>query len=462
MKIDTLIRGGTVVTSSGRYAADIGIKDGRIALISADTSGITADETIDASGKYIMPGAIDGHLHYQAPVRPNQEEVEYATQAAAAGGITTGICMTVTYTDSAEGYRSMQEYFRGKAYIDYAFHGFAKPTNIDRLEELWTKTGVAAVKAYTTYANKVGPRELYEIFEQGRRSKGLTMIHAENDDLVKMFEDRLKAAGRKDPHAHVESRPPIVETECVRQGIQLLKETGSQALFVHISTCEALKDINEARVQGVKVFAETCPHYLFFNDEDIRKQGPYLAFTPVMRDEENRLGLWELLDKGFVTVIGSDHCPCEKEVKEASWDDIWKTHFGLSSLEAFMPVLFDGVNKGLASLERIVQITSENPAKVYGLYPKKGFIGIGADADLIMVDMDKEYALEEKDLKAKSGWSPFLGILLKGWPVLTMVRGQVVMKDMKTVGAQGFGEEAPRMYPFELGPDLSFAGSGGR
>lgn len=450
MRFDKLISGGMLVTPEGRYPGTIGIKDGKIACISRCNEGMEADEVIDATGKFVLPGAIDGHVHYQEPINPAAEDVEHATRACAAGGITTGICMCNDWLMSVDGYHKMQEVFRGKGYVDYGFHAWAKPVNLDALEDLWTKTEICGMKTYTTYDDRVSDGDLWQIFETGARCGGLTMIHAENDSLIKMFVERLRAEGRKDPMAHVDSRPAVVEIETIRRCIFLAEQTNAQIIIVHVSTAEGLMEIKKARQRGVKVWAESCPQYLTFVPEEIEEYGAFLAFAPVMRSEENRRKMWELLDKGYIQTIGSDHCPCEKETKLKSNEDMLNAFCGLSGLEAFMPVLLNGVNDGLVSLERVVQVTSANPARMYGLYPQKGLLQAGADADLNIVDMDMEKALADADLKVKCGWSPYVGRKLKGWPVLTMVRGEVVARDGEIVGRKGHGQQAMRLAPFDL------------
>lgn len=456
MKFDKLIVGGTIVTAFGRYPGAIGIKDGKIACIAETACGLDADEVINATGKFVLPGAIDGHLHYQAPINPEAEDVEHATRAAAVGGITTGIAMPVEWATSVEGYHDLQEYFNGKAYIDYGFHGHAdaKIDNLDKIEALWTETEINGLKTFTTYDVMVDNGQLWHILETSARVNGLTMVHCEDDALIKMYEKRLKEEGRNDILAHVDSRPTPVEVQSVRNLISLTEMTGGNTLVVHCSTAQAIEEIMDARRKGVKIWAECCPHYFTFVREDIEKYGPYLAFTPVMRDEANRIRLWELLDKGYIQTIGSDHCPTTRENKDKSKDSVWGVFCGLAGLEAHMAVLLDGANKGYVSLERIVQATSYNPARMYGIYPQKGSLRVGADADLIVVDMDKEQALTEADLKVKCGWSPYCGISLKGWPVVTVVRGEVVAKAGEIVGEQGFGKQAKRLRPFDVKPEF--------
>lgn len=448
MKFDKIIKGGTIVSPEGRYQGVIGIKDGVIAAVAASDKGMEADEIIDAEGKYVLPGAVDEHLHYQEPINPESEDVEHATRAAAIGGITTGICMANLWLTSVKGYHDMQEVFNGKAYIDYNFHGWAKPMNMDVVEDLWTQTEVSAVKTYTTYDDFVTEADLWEILETGKKVNGLTMIHAENDALIKLAIKRLSKTGRKDPLLHVESRPKEVEILAIQTAIYVAEQTGAPLIVVHVSTVEGLKMIYEARQRGVRVWAETCPQYLTFLPEDMEKYGAYLAFAPVMRDQKNQDEMWDLLKKGYVSTVGSDHCPCPAEVKEQSNEDMLHAFCGCSGLEGFLAIFLDGVNRGKVSLERIVEVTSLNPAKLNGLYPRKGAIQAGADADIVIVDMEKEYALKEEDLRVKCGWSPYVGRKLKGWPVLTMVRGEVVAKDMEVVGEMGFGRQCPREEPF--------------
>ena len=242
----------------------------------------------------------------------------------------------------------------------------------------------------------------------------------------------------------IESHPAVGELEAVQRAIYYLEATGASGVILHTCMKEALEAIHAARQRGVRVYAETCPHLLTFVDTDMKKHGPYLKFTPVMRGEQNREALWDLLNRGYVSTIGSDHSPYTIEEKEAGRDDIWKAPNGIPGIQTLLPVLLDGVNRGRLSLERMVEVTSFNPARIYGLDYCKGKIEVGFDADLVLLDMELKKAYTKESILSKAKWSPYEGMTFHGWPVLTLVRGAVVARDGRIVGKPEHGRYIPR------------------
>lgn len=450
MIADKVLVNGTIVTPFGRYKGAIGIKDGKIAYISTDNPDIEAKERIDVQGKYILPGVIDAHIHFQDPGFTHREDFEHGTAACAAGGITTAMShpMNIPPIVDTASYNINKEAYENRGVVDYCIHGGGITEKRDAVEDLWLNTGATCVKMFMCFSVKefpfVGDDVMFDILQTLARHDGLAIIHCENQPLIKLMEQRLKAEGRKDPLAYNLSRPEMVEIEAIRRVIFLAGQANAKVLVVHVSTKEGLEDIHRASERGVRIWAETCPHFLTFVREDADALGPFLKFSPVMRDEENRRKLWELLDRGYVHTIGSDHCPFDKAEKEEGADDIWKAPNGIPGLEVMLNVLLDGVNKGLTSLERIVRITSYNPSQLYGIYPKKGVIQPGSDADFVIVDMEKEKTFTEADRKSKCTWSPYFGRTFKGWPVMTLLRGEVIAKDGVVLGKPGYGQYIPR------------------
>ncbi len=450
MDFDKLLVNGTIVTPFGRYNGVIGIKNGKIACLAEEQADWKAAEIIDASGKYILPGVIDGHNHFQDPGFTHREDLEHATAACAAGGTTTAIShpMNDPAIVDIESYKANMEAYEHRSIIDYGIHGGGTAGNIDRIEELWLKTGATSIKMFMCFSVKEFPYvrddALFAILEQLSKYNGLAMLHCENDDLIKLMEIRMQAEGRKDPLAYNLSRPEIAEIEAIRRVIFMLEKTGAQALILHVTSAEGLKEIKKAQQRGVKVWAESCPHYFTFIREDMNELGPYLKFSPVMRDEENRLEMWRLLNQGYIYTIGSDHSPYTREEKEVGKDDIWKAPNGIPGNQIMLSVFLDGVNKGLVSLERIVEVSSYNPAKIYGLYPQKGVIQPGADADLTIVDMNLEKTYTAEMSKSKANWSPYFGRKFRGWPIMTLVRGEVVYNKGQIMVEAGYGKYIAR------------------
>jgi dihydroorotase (multifunctional complex type) len=394
---------------------------------------------------------VDGHVHFQDPGLTHREDFEHGTAACAVGGITTAISMPMNrppVVDVAT-YRETLDGYAGRGLVDYGLHGGGTADNGDEVGPLWRQTGATAIKIFMcTSGTKgfpfAGDASLFSILETLAGQKGLAIIHAENEELIRRREQQLQAAGRKDPMAYNESRPAYVEIEAVRRVLVMLEETGAEALIAHISTAETLREIARARHRGVRVWAETCPHFFAFVREDMNAHGPFLKFSPVMRDEANRLALWDLLNRGAVATIGSDHCPYSADEKEPGLADIWKAPNGIPGLEAMLPVLLDGANRGLVSLERIAEVASRNPARLYGLSPRKGEIRPGSDADLTVVDMALEKVFGAAERKSKCPWSPYDGRRFKGWPVMTLVRGEIVAEKGQIKVKPGHGRYIPR------------------
>jgi dihydroorotase-like cyclic amidohydrolase len=251
---------------------------------------------------------------------------------------------------------------------------------------------------------------------------------------------RLDNDGRKDFKSHLDWRPPIVEYEADRRATFLLREAGARGLIVHTSVPEGVHDIAQARDAGQRVYVETCHHYLYLTDKDVERRGPWVKCSPPLRDKGRVLKLRKQLASGVIDTVGSDHSPFHKEDVRKFESDMWKAEAGMPELETGTPLLLNGASEGWISLNRVVASACEMPARVYGLYPRKGVIRKGSDADLVVVDMKKRWKIKDEELKMKSGWSPYNGRTLKGTPILTIVRGQVVMEDRQISEKAGHGE----------------------
>ena len=448
--LDKLYINGEIVSHTGRWRGCIGVKEGKIASLTSNPDGIAAKEVIDLCGKTVLPGCIDAHIHFQDPGITHREDFVCGTAAAASGGVTTAIShpMNIPPVVDIKSYNINLAAYEGRGYIDYGLHGGAVATNLDRVDDLWSKTGATAIKMFMCFSVADFPYvqddAMYRHFEILAKSGGLALIHCENDSILKMKEEELKAQGRKDGIAYNESHPEYAENEAVQRAIFFLEQTGAQAVILHVTNVTALKMIHEAQQRGVKVFAETCPHFLTFVKEDMKKHGPYLKFSPVMHEEENREKLWEMIDKGYVSTFASDHSPYEKSEKEAGEENIWLAPNGIPGTETLLPTLLNGVNQGRISLERVVEITSYNPAQIYGLYPQKGVLQLGSDADFVVVDMDMIKTYTVDDMKSKCRWSPYFGLTYHGWPVRTVVRGETVCLNGQIVGRLGYGQYVGR------------------
>ncbi|MCC8164753.1 MAG: amidohydrolase family protein [Planctomycetes bacterium] len=450
MKVDTLIKGGTIVTKDGRFSGSIGVTDGRISHILAEGVLVDAEKVIDAGGKYVLPGAIDAHVHFEDPGNTHREDFSHGTAACAVGGVTTCILMPI-HDPIILNKKALQislDAYKGRGYVDYGVHGGLDAGSLPDTRALWCDTGVTAIKVFMCQSSPimgfVNDATLYEGLKIIHDVDGLMIIHAENDEIIKLFEKKAHDAGRTDPLSFNESRPGFGEWEAIRRAIFFARLTGATIIFPHVSTVEGLLEIHQAKAEGLKVYAESCPQYFTFTVDDLKEKGPYLKFSPTMHDQANMERMWELIGEGYVDTIGSDHSPYETAEKVAGEKNIWASPNGIPGIEVELACFLNGVNQGKLSLERLVRMTSYNPAAIYGL-PNKGRIEVGYDADLVLVDMDLDKEYTKDDIKAKNKWSPYLGRRFKGWPVLTMVRGVVVADKGKLMIPEGHSRYIQRV-----------------
>lgn len=447
--LDKLLVNATIVTKDGRFPGSIGITGEKITHILAPEERPEAKEVIDLSGKYLIPGGIDAHVHFEDPGHTDREDMVHGSAACAVGGISTVVVMPTNdpLVFTLDAYKKNLEAYEGRAYVDYGIHGGLDANSFPHARELWRESGVTALKVFMCYASSnmgfVNDQTLYETLELAKEEDAIVIIHCENDEIIKLNEKRMKAAGRTDRLAFNHSRPGFGEVEAIRRALFFAKQTGARVMIPHVSTAEGLLEVRKAKEDGVQVWAESCPQYFTFTTDDFEKQGPFLKFTPVMHEQENQDRMWELIGQGYVDSIGSDHSPFTPDEKNAGIDDIWKAPNGIPGLEAEMAVMLNGVNNGRITLEDVVRMTSYNPAHIYRL-PNKGEIKVGYDADLTVVDMDLEKEFTRETIASKCPWSPYMGRRFKGWPVMTFVRGTMVAKDGKVVGTLGYGKHVTR------------------
>ena len=446
---DFLIQGGTVVSPEGSHLMNIGIADGKVCELLSPHLVPPAKNIIQAEGMFIIPGLIDVHVQFNDPGTTFREDFEHATAACAVGGITTAIAMptNMPLVLTPNSFQRTLDAYSHRGYVDYAIHGGLDPSNLERLEDLWLHSGVTAIKAFTCYSSPdmgwVRDDILLPAMKIIAKHHGTMIIHAENHELISLYERNLRQKSIPDGLAHCQSHPALSEIETVQRIILYSEQTGATVVFPHVSTWESLTLIHQAREKGIPVYAEMCPQYLIFTEKDVQKQGPYLKFTPPVHDETNRQHLLQLLKCGYVHTIGSDHSPYTCEEKERGRNRIWDAPNGIPGLEVLLPNMLNLVNQGYLSLEQLVQITSATPSLLYHL-PRKGRLLPGYDADLVIIDLNKEQIYTEEMIQSKNKWSPYLGKQLKGWPVLTMVRGHIVARDFHLTGQKGHGIYIPR------------------
>ena len=447
MAYDTIIRGGTVVTAEDTVQADVAIEDETIAALLESDSDAAADRIIDATGKHILPGGVDPHVHMMDPGDTDREDFPTGTAAAAAGGITTvgEHHRTDPTVLTADILTDKRDYLADRARIDYGLLAGGHPDNVDEIADL-EEVGTLAYKSFTCEVHGVPAlqsADMHRVFSEVERVGGISMIHPEDELMLNANEERLRAEGRTNGSAIPEWRSKEAEQVAVSTTLQIAKQTGVPFWFAHLSHPELLDQINDARERGVEVYTETCPHYFYLTREDIEKDSPYTMFTPPAREDDDREELWERLAAGEIDMVNADHAPSTKEQK-AQAENAFDAPFGIPGVETVLPLLLNGASDGKITLNRVSEVFATNPAKILDLYPRKGAIRIGSDADLTIVDMNRQQTLRDEDIVAKCGWTPFDGLTVTGVPETTLVRGQPVFEDGEIVGEPGYGEFVPR------------------
>ena len=449
MNRELLIANALVVSSKSCTPADILVSDGKIAALLAPGSGCEAKKVIDVKGRHVMPGCVDGHTHMMDPGYTDREEFETGTMAAAVGGITTIVDhhRTLPAVYSIGPLLEKIDYLSERACVDFGLKGGISPDNVEELQAMWD-AGITGFKTFTCNLHGVKAMHtafLMRSFTEVARMGGTVLIHCEDDGICQYNEEVLKAAGRTDYHSQWEWRSKLAEYVAVQTVISIAKETGCRVVIAHVSQPDLLTQLRDAREQGYEIYAESCPHYFNLTVEDLEKKGPWAEFTPPMNTAENQALLWKKFDQGFVTTIGSDHCPYPKEQKVPGETDIWDAPNGIPGIETSLRLMLNGVSEGRTSINRVVECMCENPAKVYGLFPQKGQIAVGADADMVVLDMDRAEMVSNDKIVSKCGWSPFDGKILKGFPELVFVRGRLVGDNGAFVGQKGYGRFVRRI-----------------
>jgi len=439
--VDLIVKNGTVVTSDRTFDADIAIKDGKfVEIADPGTLTATAAEEYDAAGKYVIPGVIDGHVHFREPGLEYKEDWRTGSTAAIHGGVTTVIEMPNTNpkTDTVAGVELKQKLAEEKSYVDFGIIGLLVQDSVPALRSL-AEAGVVGYKCFLgeTIGNIPAPDDgmmldgLREIAATGLRIG----FHAENNEIMQHLIRQLKAEGRTDPLAHVDSRPALAEVESIQRMGLYAQHTGAKMHIFHLSSRDGLDMIDEWRAKGVDVTCETGAHYVFMKAEDMERVGVRLRMNPPVRYGSEGHGdyLLEGIKDGRVNMIATDHSPHTAEEKLN--DDIWKAISGFPGVETSVRFFLTfGVNAGRMTLQQFVRASSEGPAKTWDIYPQKGTIAVGSDGDLTILDLDKEGVIRDDELHSKNHVTPFDGTATKGAPVATIVRGQIVMRDGEVVG----------------------------
>jgi len=444
---DTAIVGGVVATHTGVFPATVVIADGRVSALLDPGERPKADEVIEAADRLIFPGCVDPHVHFNEPGRTHWEGFETGTMSAAAGGVTTVIEMPLNAnppTTDARALAAKREAITGKAAVDYALWGGLVTDNVDALEGL-RRSGVAGYKAFTVETGTEFARADDGVLWEGMKSiaawDGVLGVHAENNDLAARLRAGLEGAGRRDMRAWGESRPPEVELEAIQRVLLLARSAGCRLHIVHLSTPDGGAAIAEARDAGQRVTAETCPHYLLLDEEAACRLGPVAKCAPPVRSRAAVEALWRQVLDGTIDCIASDHSPCPPEEKARGAGNVWAAWGGITGVQTLLPLmLWEGVRgRGLA-LERLVALVSTNAARIFGLFPRKGTLCPGADADVAIVDPNREWTLSADRLLYRHPQTPYLGWRITGWVERVLVRGRTVYREGEILTRPGHGE----------------------
>jgi dihydropyrimidinase len=453
MRFDTVIRNGTVVTATDTYAGDVGILDGKIAAIAGTLPIENAAKVLDAPGMLVMPGGIDAHTHLDMPFggTTSADDFESGTIAAAFGGTTTLIDFAIQQKGQSlrQAFDTWMKKADRKAAIDYAFHCIITDLGDAQLEEMGAliHEGVSSFKLFMAYPGvlMVDDATIFRAMSQAAKYGGLICMHAENGGVIDVIVRRALAEGKRAPKYHALTRPTSTEGEATGRAIALAEMAGAPVYIVHLSCNDALEKVREARDRGVPAYAETCPQYLYLSLEQMDAPGFESAkyvFTPPLREKWHQEKLWQGLAHDTLQVVSTDHCPfCFKEQKELGKDDFTKIPNGGPGIEHRLSLIYTGgVHGGRFSPNRFVQLVATAPAKLFGLYPRKGTIAVGSDADLVVFDTNAEQVISASTHHMRVDYSMFEGIHVKGVPKSVLSRGRTIIENGKFVGKAGSGE----------------------
>lgn len=457
MTYDIILTGGTAVTASDTFKADIAIKDGRITTLAAEITDESA-KIIDCTGKFILPGGIDVHTHMEMPFggTTSKDTFESGTIAAAHGGTTTIVDFCIqgkgqSLRQALDGWHAKAD---GKSCIDYAFHVAVTDMTDEVLDEMpeIIRQGYPSFKLFMVYDGlRVSDGTFLQALKVARDNGGLVCVHAENNDIVVNSIAELLAAGKTEPEYHAVSRPPLVEGEATGRACKLARITGGPLYVVHLTCNEALEEVVRARTAGADVMAETCPQYLYLSTDNYREpdfNGAKYVMSPPLRPAENQIPLWNALKKGDIQTVATDHCPFDfKGQKEMGRDDFSKIPNGAPGVETRMSLLYKGVVEGRYSINKMVEISSTNPARIMGMYPHKGVIAPGADADLCILSPENSGPVTHRELHENVDYTAFEGIHVPGRPVTTISGGRLLVEDGRWVGKKGQGRFIRRGTP---------------
>lgn len=444
--MDLIIKNGTLITASEHYEADLAVQNGKIVMLGRHL-GIEADNVVDASNRYVLPGAIDVHVHLQTPVGNlvSADTCESGTCAAACGGVTTVFDFVVPGKGQSmvEAIQEKIQCFDVQSCIDYALHGVItkRTVNISRELEKSAEMGVSSFKLYMVYRDLMIDDGIFaEALEKSKETGTLIEVHAENPFIIDRRIEKFLSEGKTSTWYHYESRPEFVEAEAVKRAIYLAKARNAPLYIVHLACREGLEEVTKARDEGYEIYAETCPHYLDFTNEVYqREDGRYFVCSPSIKGNDSRSALWDGIKRGDISTVATDHCPFRSFEKDLGKDDFTKIPNGCMGVENLYPYMLSEANKGRISFEKAVEVCCTNPAGIFACAPQKGSLTIGSDADVVIYDPKKNFVVSAENMHSKVDYTIWEGKQMSGCPIMVFSRGRLVYKEGSFVGSPGWG-----------------------
>ena len=440
----TLIENGRIILDGKLVRTNILIENEKIVYVGKRRPR-NLDDRIDATDKLVLPGIVDAHAHIYDPMFPNREDFESGTKAAAAGGVTTVIDMVLsTPVDTVDRVEAKIHEGERSSLLDFSLHaGMMNSANLSNIKAI-AALGVRSFKTFTCKPYYVDDLTLMSLLRETEAQSSILNVHAEDEQTANQNYEKLLRNGRMDPLAHLLWKPNIAEERAVKKLINLIRILNSRLHISHLSSRQGVTIVRNAKRRHVKVTAETCPHYLTLTGSEMKKQGPYVKMNPSLKSRQDVESLWRGLRNGSVDIVTSEHAPGERTEKEVGWTNIWQAWGGIPAIETMLPVLLsEGVHKKKINLSTLQRVCCEKPAKIFGLYPRKGAIRKNSDADIVIIDLKKNRTVRGEKLHYKVGWTPYENWKLTGWPTLTMVRGRIIFENEQIIGKRGLGKFIP-------------------